>query len=152
MGYVQSVLQPNEKVVYEAKISWAMMLPGLLVVAGGVAGYAVLRLLVPYPIWANVIGLAVIAIGLAMVGWEWFERWTTEIAVTDRRIILKRGFIWRDTVEMSVEKVESVDVRQSLLGRLLDYGDIIVRGTGTGLAPMRTIGRPLEFRSHVTAH
>jgi uncharacterized membrane protein YdbT with pleckstrin-like domain len=85
-----------------------------------------------------------------MVAAEWFERWTTEIAITDRRIIFKRGFIRRDTIEMSVEKVESVDVNQSLLGRLLDYGNITIRGTGTGFAPLRSIDSPLDFRSHVT--
>ena len=60
----------------------------------------------------------------------WFRRWTTEIDVTDRRIVYKRGFINRHTVEMNMDKVESVDVDQSFWGRLLDYGDIIVRGTG----------------------
>jgi hypothetical protein len=48
---------------------------------------------------------------------------------------------------MSVEKVESVDVNQSLLGRLLDYGDVLVRGTGAGLAPLKDIDAPLLFRS-----
>ncbi len=86
-----------------------------------------------------------------MVVSEWFVRWTTEVAITDKRIIFKRGFIRRDTIEMSLDKVESVDVQQSLLGRLFDYGDIIVRGTGSGFAPLKTIDSPLEFRSHVTA-
>ena len=49
----------------------------------------------------------------------------------------------------SVEKVESVDVNQSLLGRILDYGDVTVRGTGAGLAPLNEIDSPLDFRSHV---
>ena len=52
---------------------------------------------------------------------------------------------------MSNDKVESVDVEQSLLGRMLNYGDVVVRGTGTGFAPIRKIDRPLDFRSHVTA-
>jgi hypothetical protein len=47
--------------------------------------------------------------------------------------------------------VESVDVEQSILGRLLDYGDIVVRGTGATLEPFRGIGAPLDFRNHVTA-
>ena len=49
-----------------------------------------------------------------------------------------------------MEKVESVDVDQSVLGRILDYGDVIVRGTGGGLAPMRNIDAPLELRNHIT--
>ena len=54
----------------------------------------------------------------------WFIRWITEFAVTDRRVISKRGFIMRDTDEMNMDKVESVDVDQSILGRLLDYGTV----------------------------
>ncbi len=60
----------------------------------------------------------------------WFKRWTTEIDVTNRRIVYKRGFIKRHTVEMNMDKVESVDVDQSVLGRLLNYGDITIHGTG----------------------
>src|SRR6185437_9254650 len=60
----------------------------------------------------------------------WFKRWTTEIDVTNRRIVYKVGFIKRHTVEMNMDKVESVDVDQSIMGRLLNYGDIAVRGTG----------------------
>ena len=152
MGYVQSVLQPNETVVYETRLSWAMFIPGLLVLALAAVAFVVARMTIPAAVWGDILGLIVLAAALVLLGREWFERWTTEVAITNRRIILKRGFIRRDTIEMSVEKVESVDVKQSLLGRLLDYGDIVVRGTGTGFAPMRKIDKPLEFRSHVTAH
>ena len=62
--------------------------------------------------------------------YAWFIRWITEIAVTDRRVIYKRGFITRHTEEMNMDKVESVDVDQSILGRLLDYGTVHVIGTG----------------------
>jgi uncharacterized membrane protein YdbT with pleckstrin-like domain len=65
----------------------------------------------------------------------WFRRWTTEIDVTDRRVVYKRGFIRRHTVEMNMDKIESVDVDQSLIGRLFDYGDVIIRGTGAGIEP-----------------
>ena len=90
--------------------------------------------------------LTVVGFGLA-----WFKRWTTEIDVTDRRIVYKHGFIKRHTVEMNMDKVESVDVDQSIFGRLLNYGDITIRGTGIGLEPLRGIDAPLEFRNHVTA-
>ena len=97
-------------------------------------------------------GLILLALSLLMLFRAWFERWTTEIAITDRRIILKRGFIRRDTAEMHMEKVESVDVSQSLIGRMLDYGDVTVRGTGAGLETLRQIDSPLDFRNHVKTH
>jgi uncharacterized membrane protein YdbT with pleckstrin-like domain len=79
------------------------------------------------------------------------RRGTTELAVTDRRVIYKSGIISRHTLEMNRSKVESVDVDQSLLGRLLGFGTIVVRGTGGSLEPIRTISDPLSFRSHITA-
>ena len=71
--------------------------------------------------------------------------------MTTSRIILKRGFIRRHTIEMNMDKVESVDVDQSLVGRLFNYGNIIVRGTGSGFEPLKMIDHPLRFRSQVTA-
>jgi uncharacterized membrane protein YdbT with pleckstrin-like domain len=80
-----------------------------------------------------------------------FRQWITEIAVTDRRIIYKRGFIRRVTAEMNMDKVESVDVTQSILGRLLDYGSIHVRGTGEGIEHLHNIAHPVDLRNCITA-
>jgi uncharacterized membrane protein YdbT with pleckstrin-like domain len=77
------------------------------------------------------------------------DRWTTEIAVTNQGVILKRGLIRRDTIEMNMPKVESVDVRQSILGRLLNYGTVIVRGTGGSLNPLAYVSAPLPLRRAV---
>jgi uncharacterized membrane protein YdbT with pleckstrin-like domain len=103
------------------------------------------------PLFMPIAAVCAVA-GLALLFRGWFQRWTTEIDVTDRRIVYKRGFIRRHTVEMNMDKVESVDVDQSIMGRLFDYGDIVVRGVGVGLEPLRNIEAPLEFRSHVTSH
>ena len=81
----------------------------------------------------------------------WFIRWTNEIVVTDRRVIYAHGFIQRHTVEVHMDKIESVDVDQSVLGRLLDYGDVTIRGTGTTLEPIREVDRPIALRNEVTA-
>lgn len=75
---------------------------------------------------------------------------TTEIAITDRRIIFKRGLVSRRVKEMRVENVESAEVTQTVLGRLLNYGDVDVRGTGVGdinLPPW--IDDPIQFRKAV---
>jgi uncharacterized membrane protein YdbT with pleckstrin-like domain len=149
-SYVQKVLQPGESVLHQAKLSWVMYLPGLFVLIGAGVVFGLSRAIFGAVWWADIVSLIIAAIGLYLVAAEWFERWTTEIAITDRRVIFKRGFIRRDTIEMSLEKVESVDVNQSLLGRLFDYGNVTIRGTGTGFAPLRSIDQPLEFRSHVT--
>ncbi len=150
MSYVQQVLQPGETVVYETKLSWAMYIPGGVLLLVAAVFFVVTHMIFDTTIWADIVNLILAAIAVFLLAQEWFERWTTEIAITDRRIIFKRGFIRRDTIEMGVEKVESIDVNQSLLGRLFDFGDITIRGTGAGLAPLRNIDSPLDFRSHIT--
>ena len=155
MSYVEEVLQPGENVLVVSTIHWAIYIPGLVLTAagfvcfmygyGGAGADSAIRDIV----WA--ISLLVLAAGFLSLFRAWFRRWTTEIAVTNRRVIYKRGFIRRYTVEMHMDKVESIDVDQSVLGRLLDYGDVIVRGTGTGFEPLHMIEAPIKLRNAVTA-
>ena len=147
MSYVRKVLQPNETLVYDAALSWVGYLPGILLMLFALILWVAGGEIFGWPLWVDIVAGLIALAALWLLAAAWFERWTTEIAITDRRVIHKTGFIRRNTIEMSVEKVESVDVRQSLIGRLLDYGDIIVRGTGAGLAPLRKIAAPLAFRS-----
>jgi uncharacterized membrane protein YdbT with pleckstrin-like domain len=93
---------------------------------------------------------ALAVVGIIMILRAWFYRWITEIAVTDRRVIYKTGFIRRQTNEMHMDKVESVRVDQSILGRILNYGDVTVLGTGEGFETIRLIGHPLELRNQIT--
>jgi uncharacterized membrane protein YdbT with pleckstrin-like domain len=81
----------------------------------------------------------------------WFHRWTTETDVTNLRVVHKTGFISRKTFEMSLDKIESVDVTQTILGRMFDYGDVMVRGVGEGEEEIKTIASPLAFRNSITA-
>ena len=81
----------------------------------------------------------------------WFIRWITEFAVTNRRVIYKRGFITRHTAEMNMDKVESVDVDQSMLGRMLGYGTIHVLGTGQGIEHLHRIANPIALRNAIIA-
>jgi uncharacterized membrane protein YdbT with pleckstrin-like domain len=81
---------------------------------------------------------------------QWFQWWVTEIAVTNRRVIYKTGLIQRETNEMNMDKVESVQVDQSIFGRMLDYGNMTVLGTGEGFKTLRTIASPVELRNSVT--
>jgi uncharacterized membrane protein YdbT with pleckstrin-like domain len=93
-------------------------------------------------------------VAIAALYWTvkaWFHRWTTETDVTNLRVVHKSGFIKRRTFEMSLDKVESVDVNQSILGRILNYGSVTVRGVGEGSETIDSIASPLEFRNHITA-
>ena len=135
-----------------SRIHWIIYLPGLALVVVAAAGAIYGDGLAENMRTFVLVGAGALAlIGLFSLIGAWFRRWTTELAVTDRRIIYKRGFIRRRSIEMNMDKVESVDVDQSVLGRIFDYGDITVRGTGSGLEPLKGIESPIEFRSHVTA-
>lgn len=150
MRYIERILQPGETLVYAGKIHWIIYVPAMIMLLFALA--ALTRAGHGSTGISWLIAAAALAVaGGAMLFSAWFRRWTTEIDVSNRRIVYKRGFIKRHTVEMNMDKVESVDVDQSVLGRLLNYGDITIRGTGIGLEPLHTIGAPLDFRNHVTA-
>jgi uncharacterized membrane protein YdbT with pleckstrin-like domain len=89
-------------------------------------------------------------VAVALLVQEWFRWWITEIAVTNRRVIYKKGFIRRQTNEMNMHKVESVQVYQSILGRMLGYGTVTILGTGAGFETLRTIAGPIELRNSIT--
>jgi len=158
MGYVDKVLLPGEQVIYTTGLHWlvygrAIFFLGLATVLTVVA---VLWMSDdPATATSRSVALAVDAL-LAVMGLLSFlfaaiRRRSTELAVTDQRVILKRGVIARHTIEMNRSKVESVDVDQSVLGRIFGYGTVLVRGTGGSLEPMQSISDPLRFRSHITA-
>ena len=71
--------------------------------------------------WACAAVAAIVALYLTLKAW--FHRWTTETDVTNMRVVHKTGFIKRRTFEMALDKIESVDVNQSIMGRILNYGE-----------------------------
>ena len=150
MGYVEAVLQKDETVLFRGELHWISYLRGLLflVAAAAVA-------LAPVPVnmhpTANVLAIALAVVSVPFLVHAWYDRWITEMVVTSRRIIYKRGLIRRKTAEMNLDKVESVNVNQSILGRVFDYGTIDVRGTGGGIEGVRGVAHPLAFRSAITA-
>jgi uncharacterized membrane protein YdbT with pleckstrin-like domain len=146
-SYVESVLADGERIVHRAAIShWKFLLSyviGALCLAGAAAALVLGR---DNRDAAIAIAAVALAIGLVVILVALIRRATTELVLTDRRIIAKRGFIARDTVEMNLSKVESLHVNQGLLGRILNYGDVAVVGTGSSLEPLRGIAEPLELR------
>ena len=76
----------------------------------------------------------------------WFARWLSEFVITNRRIIIKTGFIARETFEMNLSKIESVNVDQSFMGRILNYGSITIIGSGGTRESFHKISRPMAFR------
>ena len=151
--YIDDILQPGEKVLYSTNAHWIFYLPAM---AAWIVA-AILLVLSRSTTTESIVLLclaasAIVAIvALVLMLKAWFHRWTTETDVTNLRVVHKTGFIKRRTFEMSLDKVESVDVNQSILGRMLNYGNVTVRGVGEGAETITTIASPLEFRNHITA-
>ncbi len=151
--YIDEILQPGEKVLYSTNAHWMFYLPAI---AAWILAL-VLLILSRTTITEGIVLLCLSAsaiVAIVALYWTvkaWFHRWTTETDVTNLRVVHKTGFIKRRTFEMSLDKVESVDVNQSILGRLLDYGDVTILGVGEGKQTISTIASPLAFRNSITA-
>ena len=154
-SYVNSTLLPGEVVIYRANVSlwtqFSQLLLGVLLVAVGVALINVYWATIKESTAELSLSLFVVGIGLVSLLWAYVRYKTTEFAVTDKRIIAKTGLITRNTVEMFLDKVESLNVEQSVLGRVLDYGTVGIRGTGVTEEVMRNISNPVKLRKQFMA-
>jgi uncharacterized membrane protein YdbT with pleckstrin-like domain len=151
--YIDNILQPGEKVLYSTNAHWIFYLPAIAAWIVALFLFLLSRQTTTEGIVVLCLSAAAV-VAIAALYWTvkaWFHRWTTETDVTNMRVVHKTGFITRKTFEMSLDKVESVDVNQSILGRILNYGSVTVRGVGEGAETIDTIASPLDFRNHITA-
>jgi uncharacterized membrane protein YdbT with pleckstrin-like domain len=151
--YIDNILQPGEKVLYSTNAHWIFYLPAIAAWSVAVVLFLLSRAAVTEGVVLLCLSASAVTAILALY-WTvkaWFFRWTTETDVTNLRVVHKTGFVSRRTFEMSLDKVESVDVNQSILGRILNYGDVTILGVGEGKETIATIDSPLEFRNYITA-
>ncbi len=157
MGYVQNNLNPGERILYATHLHWIVLwrsiFTEIIFTAGGLAlivwGAAAKHTEHGETQAAAIVGLILIVFGSAILGIAVIRRNATEMAVTNKRIIIKVGFLTKRTIELFLAKVESVGVEQTLFGRMLGYGSITVRGTGGTNEPFSHVANPLEFRRQV---
>ncbi len=157
MSYIDETLIPGENVLYRTRLHWAVMiLPVLISLALVCAGIALLfdsaTALEKQSASSGgmgAVGLTLIVAGGFVIGWGFWRRSSTEMAVTNKRILVKVGMVSRNTTEIMLAKIESVAVHQAILGRIFNSGTIIVRGTGGTPEPFSRINHPLEFRRKV---
>ena len=150
--YINANLLNNEEVCYTARLSlWALTGHALL---GGLLIFCKVGLLVDwaFDLRGQIPGLSLgsLAIAVAFSGAATIKYRTTELVVTNRRVIARYGIRNRTTVEILLAKVESVQVVQSILARVLNYGSIVVAGGGMHSAPVPNIARPARFRAECT--
>ena len=158
MSYVESNLVPGETVIYQTRLHWIVMLwhivlgcvllglPGVLLLYYAFSQTGIesrtLRIMEGGGVALLVCGVVTILIGMV-------RRNATEMAVTNRRVVVKTGLVSRKTIEMLLNKVESIEVSEAAFGRMLGYGTIVVIGTGGTPEPFHKVAHPLEFRSQV---
>ena len=152
MTYVSNVLGKDESVTYEATISllayWKSFLIGGLFLLFGLAmsGIQIAMLHEAGSSASLYIPLFFLAIGAFILAPPFIAKMTTELVITNRRIIAKFGLFRRYTIEINLSKIESIRVDQSILGRMLNYGSLLIVGTGGSKEPIPEIINPLEFR------
>lgn len=141
MSYVESNLLPNEQITYRARLHRiiylfpaVMFVIAFLVVLGGGSWIA---------------GSALGVIGLVLLLPPWIKSFSSEFAITNKRILIKVGLIRRHSLELLLQKVEGIGVDQGFLGRILGYGTITVSGVGGTKEAFRMVANPLEFRRQV---
>jgi uncharacterized membrane protein YdbT with pleckstrin-like domain len=156
MGYVERHLLPDERILYKTRLHWILLLRPSVLMTLGLA-------IVAFSWWADgpstrwaaalaalsYLGGAAAVAGLLWALVHYVEMRTSEFAVTTIRLILKVGLIARYTTELLIARVESIGVAQSLAGRLLDFGDLTVTGTGGAREIFRRVKDPIAFRNHV---
>ena len=148
MGYVERHLLPNERVLYKTRLHWIMFIRPALLALVGVALTVVLWH-VQNPGWLWYVGLAVVVVAILWALVHHIELMTSEFAVTTARVIFKVGLIARYTTELLLIKVESIGVNQSLTGRVCNYGNLTVIGTGGTREVFHRVHDPIGFRNHV---
>jgi uncharacterized membrane protein YdbT with pleckstrin-like domain len=153
MSYTKKVIQPGEQILISGKMHWMCYRRAIFLAFIGLVILLFSTQIRADKSAALIAFLSIFFFIIAALSFlsTWFRRKTTEIAVTDRRIIYKRGWLSRYTEEMNLSKVETVDVDQSIWGRLLGYGTIRIKGIGGSWEPLYYIGAPIRIRNKITA-
>ena len=156
MGYIENNLVPGETLAYRTGCHWVVMFWPLL--GGAVLGF------VGFAFFAGglmatrnggryegamVWGALALLGAVALIASGVIRRLATEVAVSNRRVLIKTGLLSRRSIEVLLPKVESIGVDESFLGRILGYGSVIVRGTGGTFETFAQIAHPNELRRQV---
>jgi uncharacterized membrane protein YdbT with pleckstrin-like domain len=164
MGYVDRNLVPGETLLYRTRHHWLVLLGplfgGLLLLVPGIAllveaiatrdtaGLAVGSTVISPKLMVS-FGAVLVVAAIITFSYGVAKRNATEMAVTNRRVLIKTGIGSRRTLDLMLSRVESIGVEESTVGRVLGYGSVVVRGTGGTPEPFLMIAHPQEFRRAV---
>lgn len=147
MSYVEKNLISGEELVYMTGLHWCVLagpaIVAALVTAGGVACLIQKNSDIMY------LGAVLVIVAAGIFGFAVIKRNATEMAVTNRRVIIKTGMASRRSLEIMLPKVESIGIDETVVGRMLGYGTVTIHGTGGTPEPFSRIAHPSEFRRAV---
>jgi uncharacterized membrane protein YdbT with pleckstrin-like domain len=145
MGYIEQNLMQGEEITYYTKLHWIIFIFPILLIVIGIC----LALVFSLHSTALIFGTLFFLVGILLGVPRLITYKTSEFAVTNKRVLIKVGFIKRHSLELLLQKVEGIGVDQDISGRIFGYGTIIVTGTGGTKEPFKKIANPLEFRKQV---
>lgn len=147
MGYIDANLMKGEKIIFKTKPHWSCIVaPCILFSMGWIMfiagiGFQAMALVI--------IGFLIFAIAFFWGLSELFTMISSEYALTNRRIVTKTGLISRKTMEILLNKIETVNIDQNLTGRMFNYGNLNITGTGGAQDPFKGIAAAVEFRKRI---
>lgn len=157
MSYIHDNLMAEEEIIIVTKPHWIIFVRSLcwalVTLAVFVAGYGFgildVRLFAKFPPLYVILGLVTLAAAFISALSTALKYVSTEFAITNKRVVVKQGLIRRSTLELLLMRIESISIYQSLFGRLLDYGSLLISGTGGSRDPILGLPQPNKLRNLV---
>ncbi len=119
-GYANSVLTTGEHIIYETRLHWKIFILPVI--------------------------LCLVYIGIPLLIIAIISKWTSEFVVTNKRVLIKTGFIARRAFDVPLSKIEGIYIEQGVIDRFLGCGTVIVHGTGSSAQPSRNVASPFTFK------
>jgi uncharacterized membrane protein YdbT with pleckstrin-like domain len=147
MGYIEQNLMQGELIRYRTRLHWIVFASPVFLIGIGLIFFLSMH---SHATTAFVTAGSIFLFGGILLGVSRFIAYkSSEFAVTNKRVLIKIGFIQRHSLELLIQKVEGIGVDQDISGRIFGYGTLIVTGTGGTKEPFKNIENPLEFRKQV---
>lgn len=154
--YIAESLSKDEKLIYATRPHWVVFIPAIaiLLLAALVFLYLPKLMLINQSLWHNfsfhqLISMFLVFLGIVALLRAYLFYTTSEYSITNKRVIMKRGFIQRYSTEVFLSKIEGVKINQSFTGRILNYGNIIIIGTGGTKDYYSSVPNPVRFRKWI---
>jgi uncharacterized membrane protein YdbT with pleckstrin-like domain len=151
MKYVESLLGKNEQILWRARQHWIVLsanfVINLFIFVAIWALYALMGSIGGFLLDIRTVALLALLIPICWFGWEFLQWWAEEYLITTSRVVQTEGLVNKHTKDSALEKINDITLNQSVLGRLLGYGDLaIITGSDMGTNMLKRLAKPVEFK------